>query len=195
MGLSIHYNGHIKEAKLLPSLIEEVKDVSETYGWKYHIYEEIFPNEELTNKMSLNHVFGISFTPSNCETLSLTFLNTGIMVCPARLTFFGNSQNEEEKAFVYTVSVKTQYGGVVLHQFIIHFLKYLNSKYFKDFSVSDESDYWETGDEQRMRSQFKNYDTLLDNFSLALETFPIDDRESMIDYINRLVKNIHDLKK
>jgi predicted rRNA methylase YqxC with S4 and FtsJ domains len=33
MGLSIHYSGHIRDKKLLDSLIEEVKDICETLNW------------------------------------------------------------------------------------------------------------------------------------------------------------------
>lgn len=193
MGLSIHYKGNIKEAKLLPNLIEEVKDVAETYHWKYHIYETNFVNNKLDNQLLFDEVYGISFTPTNCETISFTFLSNGVMVCPNRLFLFSGSLNEQEH--IYSISAKTQYAGVMLHQFIIHFLKYLNNKYFDNFNVTDESFYWETGDEQQMKSQFLKYNTLIDNFVLALDVFPREKDENMIAYMERLMKHINELKQ
>lgn len=193
MGLSIHYRGNIKEAKLLPNLIEEVKDVAETYNWKYHIYETNFINNKLDNRLLFDDVYGISFTPTNCETISFTFLSNGVMVCPNRLFLFSDSQNEQEH--IYSLSVKTQYAGVLLHQFIIHFLKYLNNKYFDNFNVADESYYWETDDEEKMKSQFRNYNTLIDNFALALEVFPKEKDENMIEYVERLMMHVNKLKQ
>ncbi|GHT68304.1 hypothetical protein AGMMS50239_33110 [Bacteroidia bacterium] len=40
--------------------------------------------------------------------------------------------------------------------------------YFGNFKLSDESYYWETDDENRMREQFKLYDNLLDNTVLSI---------------------------
>jgi len=195
MGLSIHYGGNLIDAKLLTNLIEEVKNVAETYSWKYHVFHTVFPNEEFSNEIFFDKIYGISFTPPNCETLFFTFLNNGSVTCPMSLQFFANSQNQKEQAHIYKVSVKTQYGGVVLHQFIIHFIKYLNSKYFDDFKLTDESNYWETEDEEIMKSQFKKYDSLIDNFGLAIETFPLKKGESMFAYLERLIKKVNDLKK
>ncbi|RZJ81824.1 MAG: hypothetical protein EOO47_02935 [Flavobacterium sp.] len=195
MGLSIHYSGRIKDAKLLPNLIEEVKDVAQTYNWKYHIFQSNFVNNELDVQTGFKDIYGISFTPTNSETISFSFLSNGVMVCPARLYLFSDTQNEQEQAYIYSISVKTQYAGVQLHQFIIHFLKYLNSKYINDFNVADESYYWETGDEEKMKSQFKKYNTLIDNFALALEVFPKEKDESMIEYVERLMIHVNGLRQ
>ena len=195
MGLSIHYSGRIKDAKLLSNLIEEVKDVAQTYNWKYHIFQPNFVNNELDVQTCFKDIYGISFTPTNCETLSFSFLSNGVMVCPARVYLLSDAPNKREQEYIYSISVKTQYAGVLLHQFIIHFLKYLNSKYFKDFNVADESYYWETGDEEKMKSQFKKYNTLIDDFTLALEVFSKEKDDSMIEYFERLMIHVNGLKQ
>lgn len=63
MGLSIHYSGFLKEAKLLPDLINEIKNVSEVYNWKYNIYETQLPDNKLSKEKDFEKIFGISFTP------------------------------------------------------------------------------------------------------------------------------------
>ncbi|WP_316766768.1 hypothetical protein [Pedobacter frigiditerrae] len=195
MGLSIHYSGQIKAPELLPYLIEEVKDIAEIYKWKYHIYDAVFSKNSVEEIPSSKQVYGISFTPTNCETISLTFLRSGVMICPIRLFLSLNPQDEQEQIFLNTISVKTQYAGVELHQFIIHLLKYLNDKYFSNFIVNDESEYWETGDEEKMKNQFKKYNELVENFALAIETFPSKNGEDMIAYFERLMKKVNDLNK
>ena len=192
MGLSIHFRGRLRKAESLPALIEEIKDVSDVYGWKYVIFNSHFPNNAFENHTSFEDVYGINFTPTNSETISLAFLSNGAMVSPERISFFAHSENEP---YIYTVSVKTQFAGVVVHQLLIRLFKYLNDKYFEDFHLDDESYYWETDDENLMRERFKVYDTLLDNFELSIQTFPIESNEGVIAYFERLMKHIDNLKK
>ena len=195
MGLTIHFTGHLHKAEYLPALIEEIKDISNVSGWKYHIYNTRFPNDTFENHTSFENIYGIDFTPTDCETVSLAFLSDGTMVCPARILFFANSENETERSFIYTISVKTQFAGVFIHQLLIRLFKYLNDKYFEDFKLDDESYYWETDDENRMREQFKVYDDLLDNVVLSVQTFPIKSGEDVVAYFERLMKHIDNLKK
>lgn len=195
MGLSIHYSGRIKEAESLPFLIEEVSDICKVYDWKFDIYETQFPNNTLENRLCFNQIFGISFTPTNSETISLAFLSNGVMVCPARILFFADSQDETERSYVFYNSVKTQYAGVEMHQLIIHIFKYLNDKYFDDFQLQDESGYWETGDEGLMRKKFNEYDALIDNFALSIQTFPLKPGESLTSYFEKMIRHVDSLKK
>lgn len=195
MGLSIHYSGQIKAPELLPYLIEEVKEIVEIYKWKYNIYDTVFPENAFDDKPSYKQVYGISFTPTKCETISFTFLSSGVMVCPIRLFLSPNPKDKKEQIFINTIAVKMQYAGVELHQFIIHLFKYLNDKYFNNFIVNDESEYWETGDKEKMRKQFKKYNALVENFALAVETFPSKNGEDMIAYFERLMKKVNNLDK
>jgi hypothetical protein len=192
MGLSIHFSGRLRQAAYLPAMVEEVIDVSNVYGWKYHTYNTQFINDSFVHPTSFENVYGISFTPTNSETISLAFLSNGTMVSPARISFFAHTPNE---AYIYTVSVKTQFAGVFVHQILIRFLKYLNEKYFEDFKLNDESYYWETDDDNLMRERFKVYDNLMDHFELSIQTFPIASDEDIISYFERLMKHIENLKK
>lgn len=83
---------------------------------------------------------------------------------------------------------------LIIHQLLIHFFRYLNDRYFRKFELKDERYYWETNDEEKMKNQLKKYDTLMDNFTLALETFPLQKDEDISIYFERLMKHINDLK-
>ena len=195
MGLSIHFSGRLRKAELLPAMIEEVIDVSNVYGWKYKVYDTNFPNNSFESCTSFDNIYGISFTPTDCETVSLAFLSDGTMVSPAHVTFFAHSEDETKRSYIYFISVKTQFSGVFVHLLLVRLLKYLNDKYFENFKVDDESFYWETGDENLMRERFKLYDNMLDNVILSAQTFPIEPNEDIVAYFERLMKHIDNLKK
>lgn len=194
MGLCIHYSGRIKDAASLPQLIDEVREVSLVYGWKYQILESSFPNNTLAYQESLQLIYGICVTPPECETIDLAFLSNGIMVCPAYIPVFGTSEEAKRRNYIYHISVKTQFAGVKAHALIINLFKYLNNKYLFDFKMYDEGQYWETGDEYVLRETFRKYEALFDNFELSLQAFPIEEGEDLMDYFDRLLEHINRLK-
>jgi hypothetical protein len=61
--------------------------------------------------------------------------------------------------------------------------------------MTDESLYWETGDENVLRKNFKQYNDLLENFSLSLQTFPVEEGEDLTAYFERLLKYISKPRK
>ena len=195
MGLSIHFSGRLRKAELLPAMIEEVIDISNVYGWKYKVYDTNFPKNSFESCTSFVNIYGVSFTPTDCETVSLTFLSNGTMVSPAYVSFFANSEDETKRSYVYFNSVKTQFAGIFVHLLLIRLFKYLNDKYFDSFKLDDESFYWETEDENLMRERFKLYDNLLDNVLLSTQTFPLEPNEDIVAYFERLMKHIDNMKK
>lgn len=195
MGLTIHYSGRFNEYASLSEMIEEVTDIAEIYNWTYHVYEKHFPYENLSNTEYNDRIYGISFTPPECETINLCFLSNGRMSSAPNLKFFGNSTDEEYKKYLYMLSVKTQFAGSDTHKLIIHLLKYLNKKYFTEFEVIDEGNYWETEDEKLLEETFKRYNELLDSVGAALENIPLKSEETFEEYFSRIMKIIQDKRK
>lgn len=195
MGLSIHYSGRIKDAASLPLLIEEVVDTANIYGWKYQVFQNAFPNEALDIHENLEAIYGICFTAPKCETVSLTFLSNGVMASPSRIFLFGDSEDETERSYIYGFSVKTQFAGITTHAVIINFFRHLNNKYLSDFKMLDEGDYWETQSETVLQEKFRIYDAMFDNFTLALQTFPMEKEEDMIAYFERLMEQVKKLRE
>jgi hypothetical protein len=191
MGLSFHYSGSIIEPKLLPELSEEVLDIAKIYGWKSSIYGTSFSNNSLSgiNEYS-DEIFGVSITPPECETIFFCFLSNGRMSSPAHLKFFGKSEDQDENPFLYLISVKTQFSNPLIHATIIQIFRHLNQRYFSDFKLSDEGEYWETNNEEILKSNFAKYDALLDSFHLGLETLPMKANENFEDYFRRLFELI-----
>lgn len=187
MGLSIHYSGSFNRGASLIEMIEEVKDIAEIYKWKSTIMEEHF-SENLLGKVTYNgKMYGIQITPPNSETISLTFLSNGKMSSSACLQFFGNSINETDRQYLYMVSSKTQFAGSDTHKIVIHLLKYLSKKYFSDFKLIDEGEYWESGNEKLLEEKFEIYNELLDTVSLSIQNYPRKKGETFEEYFERVL--------
>jgi len=195
MGLSFHYSGSIAKPELLHELIEEIHDISNVYHWKYNVYERQFPEDSIFKSDYNDNIYGISFSPPNCETIFISFLSNGRISSPAHLSFFGKTKVQTESEYLYMISVKTQYSGVEIHQFIIQLFRYLSKKYFADFTLTDEGQYWETNDEAILRATFKKYTELMTGFTSAIECYPILADENIESYFERLLKHINDKNK
>ena len=194
MGLSFHYSGRIANPDSLPELIEEIEDIAKVYKWKYFVFDRQFPENTVGKPEYTDLLYGICITPPGCETVDICFLSNGRMSSVSHLQFWGQSDNAKEKEYLYMLSVKTQYAGVDLHLFIIQLFRYLNQKYFADFTMSDEGEYWETNDVIVLKKNFKRYTELIDGFASAIQNQPIKTDEDIETYFLRLMKQIHDQK-
>lgn len=190
MGLSINYSGKFKLKASLKEMIREVEDIVKVYQWKYHIYETEFP-ETGFDKVYNDKIYGISFSPPECEPVFLCFLSNGKISCPPYLKIFGNSTRKDYQLYLYHLSTKTQYAGILVHKLVIHILKYISKKYLSSFKMMDEGHYWETGDEKVLEKNFKLYNHLLDVVSDTLQNLPQKTGETFEEYFERALKVIN----
>jgi hypothetical protein len=188
MGLSFHYKGALKKPHSLKKLIEEVADISRANQWKFHVFEEEFPNDAFTVDTYNDSIYGICFTPPESETVCLTFLSNGKMFAFYDLELSKDSGNELDENYL---SVKTQFAGAAIHMQIITIFDYLNKKYFENFDLTDEGNYWETKNEQLLVDTFSKYTNLIDGFGSLLENMPIGEFESIEEYLIRIAEMVH----
>lgn len=194
MGLSIGYSGKFNQKASLAEMIDEVAEIAKTYNWKYNIYETSFTESGFDKEYS-DKIYGISFSPPECEPVFLCFLSNGRMSSGPYLQVFGNSENKDYQKYLYLLSTKTQFAGEQVHKLIVHILKYISKKYLKNFNVMDEGQYWETLDENILKERFVLYNDLLDTFSDSIQNFPYKPGESMESYFDRLVQYINEKRK
>ncbi len=191
----MYYKGKFKESASLPELIEEVKDIVEVYGWKHHFYAEDFPDVLENGPWWESKVYGISFSPPNCEPVSLTFLENRRMCFPGWLQFLNEKSSETEMQYLFQPFTKTQFAGATVHKLIVHLLKYLNEKYFEEFTLLDDAHYWEKGDEKALDAIFKAYSEMLDMVSDAISNEPMLEGENMEQCFKRILKKSTQRKK
>jgi hypothetical protein len=179
MGLSIHYSGYLLNKEMLEPLIEEVADICKTLGWPTHFYND-------------DEIEGVSFAPKKSEPVFLTFNSDGRALSPTNLMIKNLFDGVRfDKELMYFTSTKTQYAGMDAHIAIIKLLKYLSAKYMKDFILSDEGYYWETGDEKILAGRFKEYNAMLNAVTEAftnMKSIPGETPESLGERIERILK-------
>jgi hypothetical protein len=172
-------------------MVNEVKDMADVCHWKYHIHQTTFPDNTSNEDEHDHSIYGISFTPPECEPVSLCFLSNRKLSSEMHLKLYGQKSDKQEHEYLYMLSVKTQFAGVEIHKFIIELFRYLkNQNYFAHLEIIDEGKYWETGDESLLRDIFKKYVDLLDHFLLAIECIPVKPGESYGKYFERLMHKI-----
>lgn len=186
MGLSIHYQGSFKNAKDLPLLIEEVETIAKTNSWDFFIFENEFPNATFTTIPKKDKLYGICVSPPGCELVSFSFLSNGKMCGVEKLTINNHLENLEDDEYLYYLHTKTQYAGIEIHNKIIILFDYLNARYFENFELQDEGQFWETRDEELLKTIFNRYTNLIDSFQSLLENIPINEEENLEDYIVRM---------
>ena len=190
MGITIHYSGRLKAAEILPALIEEVKDIARANDWNYHIFEKQMTADKFGSEKYDNNIYGILFSPPGSEPVWFTFLSNGRMCMCTSLQFFGNSDKEQDKEFLYYLFTKTQFAGHVIHKKVINILKYISSKYLQDFKLTDEGKFWDTNDEEKLIETFKSNTFLIDSFASGLENSDKLPDETLEDYILSISKSV-----
>jgi hypothetical protein len=182
MGLSIHYSGKIKSETLIEKLTLETEDICQSLNWKYQVIKK--PNED--------QLYGICFSPDGCEPVFLTFLPGGRLCTPLNLMNRDiYDRNDVDKELMYTTSTKTQFAGPDTHIAVIKLLRYLKEKYFKEFELVDEGNFWETDDEKILLEQFARYEFALNIVIDALshmKTMTGEPVESLAERIEKVLK-------
>jgi len=189
MGLTIHYSGKLRSPAAIQPLIEETIDICKSLKWPY----EILPTDPEIP------VEGILVNPEGCEPVWLTFQQEGAMCNPILYSYVlkeeGNGIPSEAEQWLFT---KTQYAGVDTHMAIIRLLRYLSEKYFEKFELHDESQYWETNDEEICRKTFEKYGLIMDMVGAALDSMehvPDESADQLADRIEKLLGERFGMKR
>lgn len=194
MGLSIHYRGSLLNKASLPALVEEVKDIAIIHQWPFEVYDCEFPLYRFGRKKYSNTLYGIRFTPPECETVSLCFLSNGRLVSFYSWLLYIKSLGKDHSWLQGAASVKTQYAGENVHKMVIHLLDHVSKKYFRHFALMDEGQYWETRDENLLHQNFAVLNGLIKSVGTVMQENPIQNSEPFEKYFERLLQEMHSRK-
>jgi hypothetical protein len=153
MGVSIHYRGRLNDVGQLATLCEELTDIAAAMGWESTKLDDDWEQPadarlrvtptgaRIDGHLGLK---GIQIVPGGgAESLSFFFDREGDLRSLMDMVSILDGTLDPGDAWV---SVKTQFASPELHVWIIGLLKYLKKRYIADLQVSDEGQYWETGD-------------------------------------------------
>jgi len=191
MGITIHYSGRFNPKASLKEMVIEVKEIAENFNWPYRIFETDFPEPVSDDNTHDGKVYGIQITPPMFETVEFCFLSNRRMSGSVNLQIWGNETDPVQRDYLYKLHSKSQFAGPDLHKTVIELFRHLNKRaYFSEFTLYDESSYWETKDEIQMRQHFNFLDNMIENLSLAANSTPQEANESLEEYFERLSKMI-----
>jgi hypothetical protein len=192
MGLTIHYRGRIREDAKLMEMIEEVTDVAEVNGWNYTVFEREVNSLVFSNNTADNNIYGVCFSPPNCEPVCFTFRSNGRMYSPFCVNYTDNLTEDHESS--YWISTKTQFAGFYVHAIIIRLFRHLSEKYLESFELYDEGQFWEFNNEIKSKEIFERYDNVMNTLADALKEIQIEEDEPLEEYIKRISEQIKSRK-
>ncbi|MEM1328285.1 MAG: hypothetical protein AAGI23_20190 [Bacteroidota bacterium] len=202
MGITIHYQGRIREVERIPAFIDELEDITNSLDWDNQRIDMIvdvdesipIPEEREETGIRLK---GIHITPPECETLSFDFSPSGRLMSFVMLAF--GSDTYPDNDFIYMLHTKTQFAGVQTHIAIVSLLRYSEKKYLDLTEVYDEGQYWETNDVDMLASQLDPNARMIAAVKGALEraTVPVDlSKDELIQQITNIIqKGLEDLEE
>lgn len=197
MGVSIHYSGQLASQSTLSELLQEVRTLADEARWSFNdIAPAVF---HLPNRTPVRAQGLLLQIHPDCEPLNLIFDENGRLVNflylignavdpasqttepaePRRIIVLdGNGvveKTENDLADYHEIglwwaSTKTQAAGPAAHIALCKLLRYLEAKYFERLEVNDETQYWETGEVERLIECMRIVDFALDRLSGFLET-------------------------
>ncbi len=179
MGVSIHYKGRLDDMVLLPVLCDEIRDIADSMNVSAILLDDDWsqvPDATLTAGGRIEGhlgLKGIQITPhADAGSLALFFDKDGYLRCPMTMLSILDGTLHPQEAWL---SIKTQFAGVDTHVWVIGLLKYIKKHYISDLEVSDEGEYWETGDRQTLGNHITLLDGKLAEISTAIESLRMGD--------------------
>lgn len=174
MGVSIHYRGRLDKTALLPSLCDEVGDIADSMGWPATTLDDDWstsPDATLKNGGKVEGhlgLKGVQITPHpDSEPLVLFFDHDGYLRCPMTMLMILEGTLQPETAWI---PMKTQFSCPDTHVWVVGLLKYLKKRYISNLEVSDESEYWDTGDRRKLEEDMSLLNRKLRHLSATISS-------------------------
>ena len=84
-------------------MIDEIKDIAKTLQWSFTFFETEFPEKSFETENYNDKVYGICFSPPECEPVFFSFLSNGKMSSFINLEFYGNSNDKTYQDYLEAV--------------------------------------------------------------------------------------------
>lgn len=198
MGVSIHYRGRLDDNALLPLRCDEIEDIAASMGWPTTRLDDdwsipadatLQAGGRIDGHLGLK---GIQITPQpDSESLDLFFDREGYLRCHMAMIMINEGVLQPETAWIH---MKTQFAGPDIHIWVIGLLKYLKKRYISNLEVQDESEYWDTGDRQKLEEKMSLINAKLQSLTDALSSGRLGDltglsADEIASRIEQLLRN------
>lgn len=203
MGVTIHYRGKLDHISDESVLRNELAEFARRLGWEAQMLDEDWsePSDaQLVHEVGKANIEGhlglkgISIQPhEHCETAEFFFDSEGNLTSIMGTILMLEGKIEAGKQYN---SVKTQFAPIETHITLIELLRYLKKRYISNLEVTDEGEYWETGERKVLEQKIGFLEKAMDKFESRLEVEFMDEEEKkngeeITDRIKRIFREIH----
>ena len=170
MGITIHYSGTFRSDASLKDMVEEASAYARLNNWEFRVFETSFDALAPVDTDPDQTLYGLVINPPNCEGIDL-FFNID-----RQLGFYNDHKGFRHEIWVVDEKTgegdwvpdpeaqnlqpsrgaftKTAYAGKAIHIKVVALLKQISKKYFENFEVYDETEFWDHGDERLLDNYF-----------------------------------------
>ena len=169
MGITIHYNGRIRNTADIDKLTLKLELAARDLGWPFERVDErilgtadflqLTTDEDGWSEVtaSIDDCWrGINILPPECESLTIAFNRAGEL-----MDYLPMNDTGHYFATPY-LSSKTQFGIVDTHIAICNLLR-LVTPYMTVWEVTDEGEYWHSGNRERLAELMGFLDDMIHN--------------------------------
>lgn len=197
MGVTIHYKGRLKNIEEVNQLVDELEEVARTNEWHYQIIdtlqdfvemiEQVVPED--LEELELSHLRGIALGQPESEPIWMVFDEDGQLITPM-VAYIRHQDPEYYKTLDFHAFTRTQSGGPEYHIKLVKLLKYLSSKYFDEWEVLDDGQYYVSGDEEKLKEQMLMIDRSMAALNDAFEAHGENLLDKSEDEIKDFISNV-----
>ncbi len=187
MGVTIHYHGQLADPSRIEDFEDRVLDLVLELGGQVQLWR----TSASTGSERIVRGVIATIEPGQ-EPLWLVVSPEG------KLLHFADLEDAEQHPIdgISYCSTKTQYGSPVGHVAIVELLRALKAEFIPDLHVSDEGDYWETGDLRNLAQKLGYLNRMIDSVAAGLESHPLnseaaEDLDILATRIERVVRIAH----
>lgn len=143
---TVHYQGTLSDPARRESLVLHLTAYAASQGWG------TLPVDDADARLT-----GIILQPANrLEPIPFLFDANDRLHALCDLLAPGGEP-------IYYVAVKTHYAGTDAHRAFCDLLRHIKDTYMPSLAVTDESEYWDHGDESKLKAYFARLDRLAKN--------------------------------
>lgn len=152
MSITISYRGALKNATVLPRLIDELIDIAESMRWKVRIIDDDWRLpvdarlEQTPHGLDIVGNTGLKGVvlspPGACEPVTLVFTRAGRLCDPIHRAASLESGRRIGRPWL---SIATTGASANVHMWICGLLRYLKKQYMPRLEVRDSGGYWSSG--------------------------------------------------
>ncbi len=220
MNRSFQYKGTLKDASLLPAMVEEVVDVCDVLKWEYTTFEKVYAGNVFSSEEDKRN-YGIEVHTGETSSVYLAFDGVGHLINAQLKTLIDTHNEEGTKVVTVQINLDDKDGQPEIseglnsedmtseiyrtlsvyyygkqeeeYMRIREFVRYLGNKYMMDFEmVEDEID--PSRFNEVLSENSERIRMIINSFQELIKDKSFEGPQGFLEFLHRLGKHLRDNK-